>query len=52
MPEPVVRLEGVGFTYAGSAEPALREIDLTVYWMCSYIERQRLRRSSRWRSSP
>lgn len=31
MPEPVVLLEGVGFTYAGSAEPALREIDLTVY---------------------
>lgn len=31
MPEPVVRLEGVSFTYAGAAEPALKEINLTVY---------------------
>lgn len=31
MPEPVVRLEGVGFTYAGSEEPAIKKINLIVY---------------------
>jgi energy-coupling factor transporter ATP-binding protein EcfA2 len=31
MREPVVRLEGVTFTYAGSAEPALKEISLIVH---------------------
>ncbi len=31
MPEHVVRLEGVAFTYAGSAKPALKNVDLTVY---------------------
>ena len=30
MPEPVVLLKGVTFTYTGSKEPALKEIDLSV----------------------